>query len=77
MPFMQCARPSVCGVAQLLMLSGTDIDMFNQVHEPGVSMVLGDAAPTSSDTRLARQPMMWFIFAKGSVAVHSMLWRLT
>jgi hypothetical protein len=74
MPVMQCARPSVCGVAPLLMLSGTDIDMLRQVHEPGVSVALGDVAPTSSGTRLASQ-QMGFIFDKGSAAVHSMLWR--
>ena len=49
--------------------------MLNQVHEPGVSVALGDAAPTSSGTRLARQPM-GFISDKGSAAVYSMLWWL-
>ena len=75
MPLMQCARPSVCGVAPLLMLSGTDIDMLNQVHELTVFVALGDAASTSSGTRLARQ-LLGFVFGKGSAAVYIMLWRL-
>ena len=74
MPLIHCARPPVCGVAPLLMLSGTDIDMLNQAHELGVSVALGDAAPTSSGTgtRLARH-QMGFIFDIGSSAVHIML----
>ena len=36
MPFMQYARPPVCDVAPLPALSGTEIDMFNQVHVLGM-----------------------------------------